>query len=267
MKNATIFFPSNIKFLRERKGLSQEDLALSLDIKRIKLHALESGRTKNPAIEDIVNFAAYFKISIDSLLKVDLTKLGELKLRELEAGNDVYLSGGRIRVLSISVSSDNKENIEFVPVKAKAGYLAGYADPEFIGQLPKLSLPHLPENKSFRMFATEGDSMLPIPENCLVLTEYVSDWNLLKQTYCIVIMKSEQRFLFKQVTLLPETRAFLLHSLNPLYPDVEVFVGDVLEVWRYHSHLTDVIPSSDTVMQEILKTVKEVQVEVKQLRH
>lgn len=105
----------------------------------------------------------FFGISIDSLIRVDLRTLGELKLRELEAGNDVYMRGGNLRVLAISVDKGNQENVEYVPIKAKAGYLSGYNDPEFIASLPRFSLPNLPRQGTYRIFPTVGDSMLPIP--------------------------------------------------------------------------------------------------------
>lgn len=57
----------------------------------------------------------------------------------------------------------------------------------------------------------------------------------------------------------------LLHSLNPAYADKEVFAGDVLEIWKYHSHITDVIPSSETMMQELLRSVNEIKKDVKTL--
>src|SRR5690606_40737116 len=95
------------------------------------------------------NFSDYFHVSVDSMLKVDLTKLGELKLRELEAGNDVYIKGGNLRVLAISVDKSNNENVEYVPVKAKAGYASGgYNDPEYIAGLPKFSMPRSEEHTS-----------------------------------------------------------------------------------------------------------------------
>jgi hypothetical protein len=46
-----------------------------------------------------------------------------------------------LRVLSISVDKEDNENIEMVPLKASAGYLNGYADPEYVAQLPKFYLP------------------------------------------------------------------------------------------------------------------------------
>uniref|UniRef100_A0A0N4Z8L8 HTH cro/C1-type domain-containing protein n=1 Tax=Parastrongyloides trichosuri TaxID=131310 RepID=A0A0N4Z8L8_PARTI len=158
-----VFFDTNIRFLRERKKMSQDSLANALAITRAKLAALEYGHTKSPNPIDYVNFSNYFRMSIDTLIKVDLRKLTELKIRELEGGNDVYMMGGNIRVLAISVDKKNKENVEYVPIKAKAGYASGYNDPEFIANLPKFSIPHLP-NGTFRMFPIVGDSMLPIAE-------------------------------------------------------------------------------------------------------
>jgi transcriptional regulator with XRE-family HTH domain len=83
---AKIFFHNNIRFLRERKKKSQEELSAELDLSRNKLQALESGKTVNPSALDMVKFSDYFKVSVDSLLKVDLAKLGGMKLKELLAG-------------------------------------------------------------------------------------------------------------------------------------------------------------------------------------
>jgi len=138
MKNEPqkIFFGQNIKFLRERRKLSQETLAEKLLVTRAKLAAIEVGQTKSPQPEDYIRCSDFFKISIDSLLKVDLSRLGELKLRDLEAGNDVYMMGGKIRVLAITVDKSEKENTEYVPVSAKAGYTSGYNDPSLSRNSP-----------------------------------------------------------------------------------------------------------------------------------
>src|SRR5690606_5142703 len=126
-----------------------------------------------PPVEDLLRFSAFYRLSIDTLLRVNLQKIGELKIRELEAGNDQFTTGTRLRVLATTVDSANNENIEFVPVKAKAGYLAGYNDPEFIATLPRFTMPQLPASRTYRMFPTSGKSMLPIPEGSLVIAEYV----------------------------------------------------------------------------------------------
>lgn len=251
---AKIFFHNNIRLLRERKKKSQEELAATLDLSRNKLQALESGKTVNPTAVDLVKFSDYFKISVDSLLKVDLAKLGELRLKELMAGNDVYMTGSKIRVLAITVNNDNKENMEYVPVKAKAGYMAGYNDPEFIAGLPRFSLPNLPKSGTFRMFPTTGDSMLPIPENSEVIAQYVEDWkNLKPETACIVLLKGQQDFVFKLTTLQADG-TLLLKSLNRNYAPYTVNSEDVLELWKYYKHQTGTLPQPESDLQE-LKTL------------
>src|ERR1043166_8740766 len=132
MEKEPIFWSTNLRHLRNRKGWSQDDLAEKLGITRSKLNAHENGKTVNPTAEDLIAFSGFFRMSIDTLLKVDLRRLSELRLHELESGNDPFATGTKIRVLATTVDRDNRENIEYVPVKAKAGYLAGHTDPEYI---------------------------------------------------------------------------------------------------------------------------------------
>ena len=234
--------------------MSQEELSAVLDVSRNKLQALESGKTVNPSALDFIKFSDFFKVSIDTLLKVDLLKLGELKLKELLAGNDVYMTGSKIRVLAITVDKDNRENAEYVPVKAKAGYMAAYNDPEFIAGLPKFSLPDLPRSGTFRMFPTTGDSMLPIPEGSDVIAQYVEDWKSLKPgTACIVILKGQQDFVFKLVTVQADGNVLLV-SLNRNYTPYTVKGEDILELWKYYKHQTGTLPGPETDLQE-LKTL------------
>lgn len=251
-----IFFASNIKFLRQRQKLSQEALAEKLGITRAKLAAMEAGTIKSPQPEDYLNFSEFFQVSVDTLLKVELSKLGELKLRELVAGNDVYIRGGNLRVLAISVDRSNQENVEYVPVKAKAGYAAQYSDKEFIAALPKAYLPNLPRTGTFRIFPITGDSMLPIPSGAEVLTRFVADWTDLKaDTPCIMILKGEQDFVFKLATLEPDGY-FLLKSLNTAYTPYRVAAEDVLEVWKFYSYSSKEFPPAPTDLDKILRAIE-----------
>lgn len=257
-----IFFGSNIKFLRERKKISQETLAQKLGITRAKLAALESGQTKAPQPEDYINFSEYFKISIDALLKVDISKLTAFKLRELEAGNDVYVTGGKIRVLAISTDKQNKENAEYVPIKAKAGYRSNYADPEYIAALPKFQLPSLPRHGTFRTFPITGDSML-VPESSEVTGEYVENWKDIKpDTPCIVILNDIDDFVFKLVTLQEDGR-FLLKSLNPAYEPYEVEAGEILELWKFRILHTKELPENESDLQQVVSLIKELKTEIR----
>ncbi|XZF15517.1 XRE family transcriptional regulator [Chitinophagaceae bacterium MMS25-I14] len=265
MKSQNFFWAGNLKFLRNRRKLSQDELSETLNITRVKLSAHENGHTKNPTAEDLVRFSEYYKMSIDNLLKVDLSKLSELKLRELEAGNDTYATGTKMRVLATTVDKDDNENVELVSVKAKAGYTAGYGDPDFIAQLPVFHLPHLPKDRKYRMFPTTGDSMLPVPENAFVIGEYLEDWMSLKNgTPCIVVTKNDG-IVFKLVTAQPGEKTLHLESLNTHYKPYNVSIGDVLEVWRFRNYVADALPEPEQPIQEIARMIQEMQADVKKL--
>ena len=258
MESPKIFFAQNIKFLRERKRKTQQQLADELAMTRSKLNALESRQTAAPQPTDYLKYSDYFKISVDTLLRVELSRLGELKLRDLEAGNDVFMTGSNLRVLAITVDKKNRENVEYVPVKAKAGYRDGYSDPDFIASLPKVSLPNLPAG-TFRMFPITGDSMLPIAEGSDILCQFVSDWTSLRPgTLCIVLLRGEQDFVFKKVTLLPEEKTVLLESFNEAYAPYKVNVSEVLELWKYHSYQSKTIPERVSEVQHISIAINQI---------
>lgn len=251
-----IFFASNVKHLRERKKISQEALAMKLGVTRAKLAAIEAGNTKSPQPEDYLNFSEFFSVSIDTLLKIDLSKLDELKLRDLEAGNDVYIKGGNLRVLAISVDKSNNEHVEYVPIKAKAGYAANHADPQYIASLPKYSLPNLPQGDTYRIFPITGDSMLPITDGSDVTGTYVEDWtNIKPDTPCIVILNAEQDFVFKMVTVNTDG-TLLLRSLNALYETYSVDAGDVLEIWKFHSYTSRDFPEGLSDLTTVLTAIR-----------
>lgn len=246
--------------------MTQEALAEKLGITRKKLQSIESGIVKSPQAEDMINVSDLFKISVDSLLRIELRRLSELKLRELEAGNDTYVTGSGLRVLSVTVNERNNENMEYVPVKAKAGYQSSYSDPEFLASLPRFSMPNLPKGRTFRMFPTVGDSMLPIPEGSDVVCSYVQDWTSIKpNTPCVVILKGEQDFVFKQVTVQQDGHV-RLESLNPAYTPYTVSTSEILEIWKYYKYQTASLPEPASDMQKMSDTINKILSEIKILK-
>ena len=119
-------FNNNIKILRQRRNRTQDVVAGELGISRSTINSYENGSVVNPTVEALIAFSKYYKISIDTLLKIDISRLGEFQLTELERGNDIYVTGSKLRILATTVDSNNKENIEVVPLKAKAGYKNKY---------------------------------------------------------------------------------------------------------------------------------------------
>ena len=115
-----MYFTTNIKLLRKRKNRTQEEVSVFLGMKRSTFSGYENGIAE-PGIDILLAFSKYYGISIDTLIKVDLTKLGEFQLRELERGNDVYVSGSKLRIITSTVNKKSEENIELVSEKARAG--------------------------------------------------------------------------------------------------------------------------------------------------
>ena len=140
-------FSSNIKFLRKRRGRTQDDVASALDMKRSTLSGYENG-VAQPNVSVLLAFSAYFNVAIDTLIKVDLKTLRESQLSQLENGFDVFVKGSGLRVLVSTVDASNRENIELVPEKAKAGYTTGFSDPEYVKELPVFQLPFLSREKT-----------------------------------------------------------------------------------------------------------------------
>lgn len=222
---------NNLKFLRKKKKLTQESLAEALGISRSKLAGYEA--TITPPLDMMVKIAEYFSVSLDILIKVDLTTYSEYKLREL-LETDQFFRGRKLRILSTTVDSEGRELIEVVSQRAKASYLAGFADPEYISELPRFALPFLPMDKKHRVFQVDGDSMLPIPDGSWIICEYVDDWLAIKDGQRYVIVTEQDGVTFKiAYNRIQADHQLLLCSANPIYPPFEVNIEDVKEVWRY----------------------------------
>lgn len=257
-----MFFQSNIKFLRERKKISQESLSEKLGIKRTTLNNYENGYAQ-PKLDMLPFFSKYYKISIDTLLNIDLTRLTELKLRELEAGNDAYVKGSKLRVLATTVDSHNRENIELVSVKAKAGYTAGYNDPEFISGLPTFQLPFLAQDRKYRTFQIDGDSMLPIPDKSYVTGQFVEDWNEVKDGHAYIVLTNDDGIVFKVAyNQIRKKKKLLLRSLNPAYKPYEINVSDVKEIWKFVYYSSPQLPEPVIEKDDLVRSVASLQQDV-----
>ena len=259
-------FASNIKLLRKRRGRTQDDVAFLLDMKRPTLSGYEN-EVAQPGLEALVAFSKYYNVSIDTLVKVDLSQLSESQLSQLERGYDIFVTGSKLRVLATTVDSQNEENIEMVSEKAKAGYRTGFADPEFIKVLPTFQMPFLSKQKKYRSFQVSGDSMLPIPEGSWVTCEFVQNWNLVRDRHAYVIHTLNDGVVFKVVENLIKTEGKLrLHSLNPIYEPYEVHVNDIREVWKFVNFISSQIPEANSPVDQLSNQFSQLKKEVESIK-
>jgi len=261
------FFASNIKLLRKRRGRTQDDVAFSLNMKRPTLSGYEN-EFAQPGIESLVAFSKYYNISIDTLVKIDLRDLSEFQLAQLERGFDVFVTGSKLRVLATTVDHRNEENIEVVSEKAKAGYRSGFADPEFIRELPTFHMPFLSKQTKYRTFQISGDSMLPIPEGSWVTCEFVLDWNLVQSGHAYIVHTLDDGVVFKVVENLIERDGTLrLHSLNAAYKPYEVHVSSIREIWKFVNYTSSIMPEASTSLEQLSNQVSRLQQEFEAIKN
>jgi transcriptional regulator with XRE-family HTH domain len=262
-----MYFASNIKFLRKRRGRTQDDVAAALQLKRSTLSGYENG-VAQPGIDILVAFSGYFNISVDTMIKIDISRLSEYQLGELERGYDAYIKGSNLRVLTTTVTPADKENIELVSEKAKAGYATGYADPEFIGELPQFSLPFLSHSRKYRTFQLKGDSMFPIPDKSWVTGEYLQDWREIKSGKAYIVLTINDGIVFKIAeNNIEKSGKLVLYSLNPLYEPYEVHINDVKEIWKFVNYISDELPEPVIPEKQLMQTVASMKYDLNQLKH
>jgi transcriptional regulator with XRE-family HTH domain len=262
-----LYFANNIRLLRSRRKRTQDEVSNALGIKRAKYNSYENGIATNPPLDTLVAVSTYFKMNIDTLVKVDMSRLSEYKLHELERGFDDYMSGTKLRVLSTTVDSRNRENVELVNLKARAGYTNGYSDPEFISTLPVFQLPFLSSERKYRAFQLEGDSMHPIPHGAYVIGEFIQDWRDIKDGTACVVLTTDEGAVFKVVeNQLKENKSLLLKSLNPLYEPYEVKANEVKELWKFVHYLSKELPEEQMTPDRLAATVMKMNEEISLLK-
>ena len=259
-------FDANIKLLRKRKKFTQDEVAARLQMKRSTLSGYEN-RVSQPGLDVLIIFSDYYNIAVDTLLKVNLSKLSETQLRQLEQGEDVFLRGGNLRVLASTVNEHNQENIELVPVKAQAGYTNGFSDPEYISELQVFQLPFLSGEKKYRTFQLQGDSMLPIPAKAWITGEYVVDWKELKTGEACVVLTMDEGIVFKIIeNRIEEEGKVILYSLNPLYEPYEIHVNGIREIWKFIHFISHEIPEPVIPENQLVRTVAGLKQDMERLK-
>ena len=205
----------NLKYLRKLRGWTQEEFANKLGIKRSLIGAYEEERA-DPRLDVLEMIAEIFKLSLDELFLKDLSN---------ESGS--YLMKRRKQ----KMMAEERNVIHFVPVKAAAGYLAGYADAEFIDELNTFTLPML-AGGNYRAFEIIGDSMLPTPSGSIIVGEKTDNLDDAKNNAAYIVVSRNEGIVYKRLVRNAKTKAKItLISDNPSYQPYQVNAEDIVELW------------------------------------
>ncbi len=250
---------NNLKYLRKKKGLTQQQFADLMEIKRSLVGAYEEERAE-PKYELLKKFAEFYELSMDELVNEKINDAWKPKPKG---------DGSNIRILSISVDQHDNENIELVPLKASAGYLNGYADPEFVAELPKFHLPFFNQG-TYRAFEIKGDSMLPLPSGSIVVGEYLENWNDVKANDTYVVISRNDGVVYKRIGNKPkDNQSLKLVSDNPVYEPYTVPVEDVLEIWKAKAYISTEFPqpSAEPSLESLTNMVAQMQKSISNLKN
>lgn len=204
----------NLKYLRKLRGWTQEEFAQKLRIKRSLLGAYEEERAE-PRLEILEAVADMFRLTLDDLLRKDVSE-----------NKSNYLARRRAQKWAAG-----RADIPFVPVKAAAGYLNGYGDPEFIDELNTFTLPMLTTG-DYRAFEIVGDSMLPTPSGSVIVGEKVQNMDELRASYTYIVISRNDGIVYKRVSRSRAKNKLTLSSDNPAYQPYSMNAEDVLEIWQ-----------------------------------
>ncbi len=258
---------NNLKLLRKRKKLSQEEIATALGFTRSTYSGYENG-VAQPNIDNLIALSEYHTIPIDELVKKDFEQFSEADWQRIDKGLYTDVKGLKLRVLTTVVNEENEELIELVPVKASAGYTAGYADPDYLKVLPTFTLPFLSKDRKYRSFPIKGDSMPPVVEGSFVVGEFVQNWMSIRNgTPCVVITKDEG-IVFKVLhNRLESEQSFQLCSTNTFYQPYLVHVNDILEIWKFVNYISPELPEVQMDNEGVSRSIMGLQQEVNELKN
>jgi len=248
---------ANIKHLRSLKKFSQERFAEELKWTRSIVGSYEEGRSE-PPIDRLIDLSNYFNIPIDILVKNDLRAAKDTSFIEI----------GNKRVLfPVTVNEDNEDLIEIIPTQASAGYLEGYADPEYIEQLQKIKLPFLPTG-THRAFPIKGDSMLPVKDGSFIVAKYIENIENVKVGSTYIVLTKSDGLVYKRLYNSEDyENALMLSSDNKAYKPYFVSKEDILELWEFTCSInTQEYDEKELKLSSIMAMFQDLKVELEAIK-
>lgn len=243
----------------ELTKLNKRQFSNEIGVQPQTLHHIISGRLTKPGYEIIEKILSTFSyISADWLItgkgemikKNDKTSnLTETKENSFGGAIGGAIGGAspqipsdqitgsaiEIRKLVVAVDEQDRELIKFVPGSAFAGYLTGFGDPEYVEQLPFVSISGWLPSGSYRGFEVKGDSMEDTykPADKLIC-RYVQNWQHLRTRECYVLVTNSD-IVVKRIEVISD--GVRCHSDNGYYPPYELGWAEIREIWKVEAYI------------------------------
>ena len=175
-------------------------------------------------------------------LRLIINKYPELNQAWLLTGEGNMLKQQDTESNAVPFLPERHVLVPVVSAYARAGYLTGYADPEYINQLPTVDFaPDREMQGNYIAFEVKGDSMDDGSKESYVDGELVicrevrpdlwrdSRLHINKRDFVIVCTEG---VLIKRITEHDvNAHTITIHSLNPEYPDRTISLADVRQIF------------------------------------
>lgn len=242
-----------IKDALRMAGVSQEKLAAKLGITQA---AVGKQLNKDEDIDSVDFIKAVAGLTNQTFLWL---LIGDVQTSEApavlqEIANEVaqvaenfepYLGGKFVRPITVTVDRHGKELISYVPVKAQAGYMKGFGDPNFIEKLPAFNLP-INISGTHRMFQVDGISMRQLGggglnDGDIVIAQYVEDIFSVKDNRVYVVVSTEGVIIKRCINRLTTIdKVLVCNSDNKSgeFGPIILHPQEILEVWELKAFIS-----------------------------
>lgn len=220
-----------LKSLRQKTNLNQQEVADKIGKSRSRVAIYETQSQVQIPSDVLQKLAQIYSTTAEYILYGTIQ--APVASNGIAAhGNTSRLTGGDMRILVVTTDKAGEENTVFVPAKARAGYLTGYGDPEFIQTLPTFSIPGFSEG-TYRIFEVEGDSMLDtLRPGDLAVTQYVENWRSIRNDKVYVIVSTEGLIIKRLHNIIDKATGVVILSDNPLFTPDFLHADQILEIWE-----------------------------------
>jgi len=222
-----------IKLIIDHFALNNNSFAKRIGVTSTTIDSITSGRLQpdgtrkrtKPGYDLLQSIITEFDINPEYLF-------GENKQMLISSiqSNQTYTGMPQV----VAVDQEGEENVVYIPIKARAGYLDGYGDPDYIETLPSFRMPHL-TNGTYRCFEVQGNSMVrTFFDGDLVFGKYVEGFDDVKDGRVYVIVSKNDGIVLKRViNRIKERRKLILKSdnKNGNYPTYTIDAEEILEIW------------------------------------
>ncbi|MGK7391608.1 MAG: XRE family transcriptional regulator [Candidatus Cyclobacteriaceae bacterium M2_1C_046] len=207
-----------ITMLRQLLKLSQTEFSRKIGISQGALSQIESGRSRL-SMETLKNLSKAFNVNCNWIVS---------------GKGDIFIKQEK----TDGKNSNKRKGIPLVDVNARAGYIKGYKNINYINTLDTYDIPGFKNGGSYRMFEIEGESMVPtlFPSE-IVIAKQKEIKNLESDKLSVILTK--KALIAKRAKRSAESKDKVkVISDNPEFSNFNISLQDIVETWEIQGKIS-----------------------------